>query len=150
MADHLRKQIRDAAVTALTGLATTGARVFRSRTLAVPPEKRPCLLVYTKDEDAERDSMGADPGILRTLDLMVVGQGDATRDLALDDLLDRMALEVEVALMADKTLGGLAMTSVIATSEHLLTGEGEVEQGAVMLTFEVIYRSRQSDPSQAA
>ena len=28
MANHLHKQIRDALVTALTGLATTGSRVF--------------------------------------------------------------------------------------------------------------------------
>lgn len=150
MADHLRKQIRDAAVVLLTGLATTGSRVLRSRSLAVPEAQRPCLLVYTKDEDSERDSMGADPALTRDLDLMIVGLGDATRSLALDDLLDRIAKEVEVALMADKKLGGLAKTTSLARSEVILTGEGEVEQGAVMMTFGVVYRTRESDPSVAA
>lgn len=150
MPDHLRKQIRDAAVTALTGNATTGAKVLRSRSLAVPEASRPCLLVYTKDEDSEVDAMGADPGMLRSLELMIVGLGDATRDLALDDLLDRIAREVEAALMADRTLGGLAKSSWITDTEVTLTGEGEVEQGAVLMTFEVVYRTRQSDPAVAA
>ena len=46
---HLRKQIRDNVVTALTGLSTTGSRVYASR---VYPNL-PGLCVYTKSESVE-------------------------------------------------------------------------------------------------
>ena len=44
---HARKQIRDAAAAAVTGLATTGGNVFVGRATRVPASELPALLVYT-------------------------------------------------------------------------------------------------------
>lgn len=144
---HARKQIRDAAVTLLTGLATTGANVFPSRTLAVPPDKRPALLVYTTEEDSEPLTMGADPTLERLAVLMVVGQADAAEDI--EDLLDQIASEVETAFGADPKLGGLVKDLSLSETSKGLTGEGEQEQGMIRMTFDVEYHTARSDPDTA-
>ena len=55
MADHVRKQIRDRLVTLLTGLATTGSRVYKSRVYNLAPTyELPCLLIYTLEEDVTK------------------------------------------------------------------------------------------------
>lgn len=149
---HARQQIRDAAVTLLTGLATTGANVFPSRTLAVPADKRPALLVYTTEEESEPLTMGADPALERLAVLMVVGLADAAADPStgsgqnIEDLLDDIAGEVETAFGADPQLGGLVKDLFLSETSKGLTGEGEQEQGMIRMTFDVEYHTKRSDP----
>ena len=50
---HIRKSIRDNAVTAVTGLSTTGSNVFRSRVYPLGTNKLPALCVYTNGETVE-------------------------------------------------------------------------------------------------
>jgi hypothetical protein len=45
---HLRKQIRDNVVTALTGLSTTGSRVYGSRVYPMAAANLPGLCVYAR------------------------------------------------------------------------------------------------------
>ena len=58
MADHVRKQIRDAIVTLVTGLTTTGSNVFAGRTYALQDSELPALRVYTGDEDLTIAALG--------------------------------------------------------------------------------------------
>ena len=44
---HVRQSIRDNAVTACTGLSTTGSNVFRSRVYPLGEGKLPALVIYT-------------------------------------------------------------------------------------------------------
>ena len=53
MADHLRKQIREAVVTALQGGALLASRVYEGGSRPVEEEDLPLCLVYTKEEEAE-------------------------------------------------------------------------------------------------
>ena len=48
---HLRKQIRDNFVTALTSLSTTGSRVYASRVYPMAAANLPGLCVYAKSEE---------------------------------------------------------------------------------------------------
>ena len=50
---HIRQSIRDNAVTAVTGLLTTGSNVFRSRVYPLGTNKLPALYVYTDSEVVE-------------------------------------------------------------------------------------------------
>jgi len=92
---HARQTIREAAATLLTGLTSTGSRVFQSR--IVPQTTLPCLLVMT---DAEEIAPGAfEKQLDRRLTLTVVGVAKAGSTL--DDNLDTIAAEVETALGSD-------------------------------------------------
>ena len=54
---HVRQQIRDQIVTALTGLTTTGSNVFRSRIFPLEQTKLPALCIFTKSEATEFDTI---------------------------------------------------------------------------------------------
>lgn len=91
---HVRRQIREAVAAAVTGLATTGSRVFQSRVYPLRDADLPCLLVSTGDEEISPATIG---NILqRDIDLHVRGVAKAGTDL--DDTLDQIALEVETAI----------------------------------------------------
>jgi len=104
MADHLHKQIRDAIVAALTGLATSGSRVYANRLAPLPDALSPTLLITLDEETATELSITENPIYGRELRLSVSAVAKATT--ALDDTLDQMSKEVEVALAAGITLGG--------------------------------------------
>ena len=133
---HIRQQVRDAVVTAVTGLATTGANVFKSRTLDVPQASLPALLVYTKDEFSELDTMDVAGGKLRRAhEVVIVALAQEAANV--DAKLDAIAEEIEVAMFANRKLGGLARDSVLEETTQLLSGAGEQEQAGLRLVFTV-------------
>lgn len=97
---HARRQIREAVATALTGLTTTGSRVFQSRMRE--QESLPCLLVVTDTENVD-----ASVGTIQQRDLDILVTGLAQGASNVDDTLDAIAEEVETAMQAAGTLGGL-------------------------------------------
>jgi len=138
MADHVRKQIRDAVVTLLTGLTTTGTNVFASRVWPLNENDLPCLLVFATDEQSERRSMGG--GYDRELNLVIQGIV-RTAEATLDDALDTIALEVETVMNADRKFGGLASQSYLRATELTLDGEGDKPHGLIRLTYAVRYQT---------
>lgn len=101
---HVRTQIRDAFVSRLTGLATTGARCYGSR-LRPPAAVEPFLLVFIGDEDSDT-TVGGEVRERRA-QLVVVAVAKEQGDM--EDRLDQILLEVEIAVAtaADQTFGGL-------------------------------------------
>ena len=148
MADHLRKQIRSAAVNALTGLATTAARVKNSPVNALQESDLPGLRVFTQGESAQIASMGSTRKRERTLTLVVEACVKATTGYA--DTVDLIAKEVEVALDANNTLGGLcAQIEPRAFSEDQ-DGAGDKPVAVGRIEFEVLYYTRKGAPDTAA
>ncbi len=94
---HLRKQIRDNVVTALTGLSTTGSRVYAGRVYPIAAANLPSLCVYAKSEEVETTTITRPRTQLRTLTLSVERFAVATSGL--DNTLDAISLEVEEALV---------------------------------------------------
>ena len=142
--DHLRKQLRDAVESAVTGLTTTGANVFVSRTLPIWATL-PALCIFTSEEVATYDlgRMGCTP--MRVVTLTIEGYhkgGD-------DDTLDQIALEVETAVFADTTFGGLAQYLVNLTQTLQREGDGEESTGVITMLFEIAYRAADGAPSVA-
>lgn len=143
----MRRQIRDAVASKLAGLTTTGANVFITRTHPVEETKLPCLIVYTSNERAELTTPegAGTKAYLRMLDLTVEGIAQGTTT---DDTLDAIALEVEEALEADTTLGGVAWDITLTDTTTDVSNEGSREGGAIILTYEVTYHAAATDPSQ--
>ena len=93
---HARQQIREAVATLVTGLTTTGSRVFQSRFYRVQASELPALFIYSTDESIERETIGTGPYLRRELSIRIEGMAKALDNL--DDTLDTIGEEVEDAL----------------------------------------------------
>ena len=142
---HARRSIVLAAVQALTGLATTGSRVHASRAWPVEAANTPCLLVYARTERSAPMTMkGAARRLARELTLAVEGVVAETDDS--DATLDQVALEVETALAADPTLGGVCMDLVLTSTDIEARADGEFRAGRIRLEFAVTYHTAANAP----
>jgi hypothetical protein len=137
---HQRKTIRDQVITTLTGLTTTGSRVYNSRVYPNEQSKLPLLNVYTLSESSELDATG---GLLRTSELIVEGFASANSNI--ENTMDTISKEVEEALGADHTLNNTCKTHFINSTEITLNNEGNLPLGVVRLAFSIIYRTSQTD-----
>lgn len=125
---HMRTQIRQAVVVALTGLPTTGTRVFVNSVYELRAADLPCLLVHTGDEP-QIDPLDFS-GVSLQRQLLLTVRVVAKASAGLDDALDQMLLELEGAL-ALSTLGGLVkrleLKAIAASqSDALDTPAGEL------------------------
>ena len=145
MANHIRQQIREKFGTTLTGLTTTGNRVYESR--VYPLETVPALIIYTKEESSEPIVIGTDRVMSRELSVIVEGYAKATSNF--DDTIDTISKEVEEAIAADRTLDGLAKDCYLQSTEIEFNGEGEKPLGYVSLTFLTNYYVKETNPDIA-
>ena len=145
MANHIRQQIREKFGTTLTGLTTTGSRVYESR--VYPLETVPALVIYTKSEASEPIVIGTDRVMSRELSVVVEGYAKATSNF--DDTIDTISKEVEEAIAADRTLDGLAKDCYLESTEIEFNGEGEKPLGYVSLTFLTNYYVQETNPDVA-
>lgn len=148
MAHHLRRQIRDAITTALTGLATTGARAFASRVYPLETTDLPALLIHVLDEASEGTSLGAPRVMERRVRVRVTAVARATADL--DDVLDGICKEVEIALaMPCAALAGIAKVITLTATDIALVGDGEKPVGQAAMTYDVVYMAVETAPDAA-
>jgi len=144
---HVRKQIRDAAATLVTGLTTTGSNVFKAQIYNLQESQLPALKVYTPVEAIELEAGTLDAPD-RALSLIIEGVAQATSGL--EDTLDLIATEVEVALGADVTVGGLSRALDLSETVKQISAEGDPPIGSVLLTYNVKYRTPFGDPETVA
>jgi len=147
MANHVRQQIREYFGTTLTGLTTTGNNVYESRVYTMQENALPALVIYTKSETSEPIVIGNDRLMERALSVVVEAYCKATSNF--DDTIDTISKEVEQAIAADTTLGGLAKDTYLESTEIEYTGEGEQPVGYVMLTFLTNYYIQETNPDIA-
>jgi len=147
MANHIRQQIREYFGTNLTGLSTTGSNVYESRVYPIENSKLPALVIYTKSETSEPIVIGTDRVMSRELSVVVEGYAKATSNF--DDTIDTISKEVEEAIAADRTLGGLAKDTFIESTEISFNAEGEKPLGFVSLTFISNYYVKEKNPDVA-
>lgn len=144
---HVRKTIREYFGTQLTGLTTTGANVFESRVYPMQAAKLPAILIYTTTESSEEVAFSSRRVQNRVLSVEVQGFVRAISNF--DDTLDLIAKEVEVAILDDPTLGGLAINTELTNTQADYSGEGEQPVGTIRLTFDVQYRTETGQPETA-
>lgn len=147
MANHLRRQIREGVASTVTGLATTGARVFQSRVYPLQTVELPGLLIYTRNETST--VIGVNPGrqIERVLQLIVEGVAKATSDL--DDQLDQIAKEVETVLAAVPTALLALVKDIYLRTTEIAIEPGEKPTGRIRMTYQLDYYNVESAPDVA-
>lgn len=145
---HLRNQIRDAVVSRLTGLSTTGSNVFRSRIYPLENNKLPGLCIFTKSEATTFDTLTRPRSISRVLEIGVEAYVKATSNY--DNTLDTIAVEVEEAIASDVTFSNLAKDTQVTSFDADFSGDGEQPVAIGRFTIEVNYRTLENDVETAA
>lgn len=152
MANHLRRQIREAVAAKVTGLATTGANVFSYRVDPLAVSSLPALVVTCEEDSAQRLEIGApNTHTRRVLTIMINAIARATATVEND--LDQICAEVESATMGtidDLTLGGLAIDCYLVRTALRVSGEAEQLVGVAEMQFEVVTNLREGLPTAAA
>jgi hypothetical protein len=136
MAEHVSEQIIAAVKVRLSGLPTTGARVFDSRVHPVQTEDVPCIKVDQGDESAEYENVNV-PEAIRTMELLVVAC--VKQNVAYRTEVNKIRKEVEAAIGADLTLGGICHDVQYNGCEIELSGEAEHPIAEATITFGVLY-----------
>lgn len=146
MANHIRRQIREAIETLVAGLATTGSRVYPSRVYALSPTAElPCLLIYSLSETVARTTMCAPGEVERTIQVAIEAVATATANL--DDTLDLIGKEVEIAMAGNVTLSGLAKDCQLTSVDIQLQGADSPKPvGAARMVWTVKTNTREGAP----
>ena len=138
---HKRTSIRNNVTSTLTGLTTTGSNVFESRIYPNELAKLPLLNIYSNSETSELASIGK---LDRSLEIMVEGFAKATSNV--DEALDTIAKEVEVALANDLTRGGHAKETFLTSTEFELENIANQQIGVVKLNLTLRYITTKVNP----
>ena len=142
---HVRTGIRSALVAVLTGLTTTGARVHASRMYPKVDTGLPCLLVITNDE--RQISEGISRVLERTLDVAVRAVVKASTSL--DATLDTIIAEVETAMGAVTTLGGLIKGLSLTSIAVAYDDESDKPVGVADINYTISYFTLAGSPAAA-
>lgn len=140
---HLHKQFRDAVIARLMGLATTGANVFEDTGIALPEERLPGLLVDADSETAEELTMQLPVLQERRLSL---GISCCAKPVSgVNDLVDQMSLEVELAMATGFTVAGHLFRPVyVAMDRHRQIADKAA--GVKRLEYHITYTSAANAP----
>lgn len=149
MADHVRTQIRDAAVNALDALTTTSNRCYGGRPGTRPLQTLPALLIYTKDEEVQRVSRLASGAFRMERICSLVVEGYVAEVADADKSCDTINAEVEAVLGANTTLGGLAKDIELQRVEKEDAEESEKPTYVVRMTYRCSYSTTETDPTTA-
>ena len=135
-----RKAIRAAVAAALTGLTTTGARVYTGRVYPSGAANLPGLNVTTPSD--KRSGEFAVSGKVQERDLTVLiearvkpADGDDSPEDQIDDIED----EIQTRLMADPTLGGLLIWMEPGDTGIGLSGKTDRPTGIARISWDCQY-----------
>ena len=142
---HARQQIREAIGTACTGLSTTGARVYQARVYPLATANLPGLAIYTNSETSEESEVGgASRLLMRLLEVKIDGYSKKTSGL--DDELDTICTEVEVAIMDDSTVQNLVANLFISETSISFAHEGDRPIGCASMSWNCVYYTEANNP----
>lgn len=149
MAHHIRRQVREAVVAALSGLPTTGSRVKTAHPFPLDGPDLPGLVILADEEAVEVDSFGGPSLILaRTLRITVLGYAVG---VDVENTLDAMAAEVEAAIAAAFPVGGALVRQMVPTGTTMqVDGDARTRAGELRLVFEAMIRTTAADPTATA
>lgn len=141
MPTHLREQfLTRLSGTTLTGLTTTGTRVYAARATALGADDSASLLIDLGAEEITPTEIFRvrQRTLERSLELIVRGAVKAVSGYL--TTLNAIALEVETAIAGDQTLGGLCKSvQITAIDEPEIEGQGEKTVAVVTLRFSINY-----------
>lgn len=152
---HVRTQIRNAVAAEVTGLTTSGARVYETRIYPYDADDHlPGLAVYTVTEARldDGDVVSNWTEGYRALRLVVEARAKAASGV--DDTLDTMCAEVEAALYDGANDSGTTLYGLIKGLDYVETeleysGESDQPVALARVTFSIMYRVDGLDPETA-
>jgi len=144
---HVRQTIRERIVTDITGLTTTGSRVFDTRIYPLTSAELPALIVYARDEDIEYEDLK--PNRLQRRDLSVVIEAHAKATANLEDTFDTIAKEVEEAISNDLTVNGNAKDVRLDSIDTDFNSDGQSKAGVMTITYIISYFVKENDVETA-
>lgn len=144
---HVRTQIRDRVMVTLTGLATTGSRVYRSRVYPMGHATMPGICVYISKETATGGTLSATE---KTAELVVDAYVSGAE---YDDAADQIQEEIESALYSDfannRYFGGLAYNLSYVLAEGRYFGDAKIKHGILRMIYEVTYKTEDGNAGTA-
>lgn len=149
MANHVREQIVTAVISAVTGLATTGANVFRDRDTdenPLHPGELPGLVLTDDGEPAEIVSLGIGRLLQRTMRISFVAHVKATSGYSAQ--LNQILKELEVAL-AGASLGGAKYANYVEAGQREMSEGGDKNAVRQAFTYEFFYITAHNAPDVA-
>lgn len=137
-----RESILAAIKTALSGTAGVGTRIYRSRPEPLSRGESPAIVIEPVSDTPEQNT--SLPTLDWTLRVRIVVIERATvPDQAADDTIE----DLHSKIMADLTLGGLAIDVMPATTSFQLL-EADQPAGVIFCEYDVRYRSQVADLTQ--
>jgi hypothetical protein len=134
-----REQILQAIRTALTGTTGVGNRIYRSRVEPMARQESPAIIVEPLKDRCEQNTS------LPTLDWsLLVRVAVVTRANVPDQAADPVIESLHSKLMADLTLGGLAI-DIQPFQVEFQAIEADVPAGVALCDFLVRYRTSVTD-----
>lgn len=146
--EHVKTQLRRAVAAAVTGLPTTGGRVFQARAWPLQENDMPCLLVHTSDESIDTKATG--PVRIQSRRVSVVVVAMAMHSDAVEDDLDRIAAEVEAAVFAATPVRALTKSLELTATDSALSAEASFVVGQIRLSFSAVVHAVEGDPIRRA
>ncbi len=144
---HVRQTIRERIVTDITGLATTGTKVFDTRIYPLTSAELPALIVYARDEDIEYEDLK--PNRTQRRDLSIVIEAHAKATINLEDTFDTIAKEVEEAISGDLTINGNAKDVRLDSIDTDFNSDGQSKAGVMTITYIISYFVKENDVETA-
>lgn len=141
---HVRQQLREAIVAAVTGLASTGARVYSALTYPALQSDLPHLEVNTVEEQAESVSLHG-PGLIeRTVVIEITARAIATSGLA--TMVDDVAAEVETALGGSVMVSGKEVPLSYQGASIQFSSEADQPVGVATLRYQATLYTASNAP----
>ncbi|UZJ41131.1 hypothetical protein OO006_12400 [Prosthecochloris sp. SCSIO W1101] len=145
---HVRKQIFDRVETLLTGLGTTGSRIYRSAVHPLTSVTMPGICVYC---GPERLKGGTRNATTKEVDIAIDAyvEGDTY-----DDTFAQIQAEIEAALYGDmdddgRFFNGLATNLVYAGSDSRYVDTTTVAHGVMEIVYQCEYQTENGDAETA-
>jgi len=148
MGVHVRKQIRDAVLLAVTGLATTGANVFAEKTTTLEDSALPALTFASRTDTPDIEPGRVEVGKfgLTPHEYLFVINAHVKQAAGLADVLDTISSEVTVALAGGVTIAGATRYPILIEEEFDFTGEGEQPVATLSMAWRVNYYAKTNQP----
>jgi hypothetical protein len=149
MADHVREQIAVAALAAVTGLATTGARVFRDRDTDERPLQTgevPGLTVTDDGDPSEIVSLGQGRILERRMRVAFTAHVKASSGYSAQ--LNQILKEIEVSIAA-AALGGAKYAFLADVAPREVSEGAETPTVRQSFSFEFFYLTAHNAPDVA-
>lgn len=146
---HVRTQIRDRVMTILTGLTTTGNRVYQSRVHPMTEITMPGICVYCPEEETKEETTNL---LTKELSISIDGYVSGS-DFDAD--IDKIQAEVEEALYGDysssteRFFNGLALDLNYTSSESEYNEDAQIEHGTIKMVYTVLYTITRGEPEIA-